>query len=232
MVNELCRFLWVLGVAGLTGPAAAVAQEARTGSGFFVNTQGWLVTNAHVVDGCGAVEVDGVRAVSVVVAEGVDLAAVHAPQPGGNSRLTLRLTPARLAEPVVLLGYPLPEVLSEGIKVTLGEVNAERGPSDDRRYVQISAPAQAGNSGGPVLDEFGIVVGVFAATLGEEAYDRAQNVNFAVTVEEVARFLDRADVTFRGLDMEPGVLTMLGGPTITERAAEAAEAVALVRCLP
>ena len=220
-----------MAAAGLIGSAAFAEGDASTGSGFFVNEQGWLVTSAHVVRGCAQVQVGGVLAVAVLLDGQADLAAVHAPQPGGNGRLTVRRNAVELAEPVALLGYPLPSLLSEGVKVTLGEVNALEGPRGDARYFQMSAPAQPGNSGGPVVDENGLVLGVFAATLSEAAFEGAQNVNFAVTGAEVFRFLEAVDVGHRALDWPRGAVVQLGGPTIADRATEAAEAVVQVRCL-
>lgn len=231
VIVSKCSCVGAVLATGLFGSVVS-AQEATTGSGFFVNAQGWLLTNGHVVAGCGSVEVGGVAAVSVLFDSAADLALVHVPQPGGNVRLTLRRNGAELAEPVALVGYPLPSVLSSGVKVTLGAVNALAGPEDDTRYVQMSAPAQPGNSGGPVMDENGLVVGVFAATLSDTAFDRAQSVNFALTTNEAFRFLDAVDVGYRELTFPRGAVIQLGGPTIADRAVEASEAVALVRCLP
>lgn len=226
----MCNGVSACVVVGLIG-SAAMAQEATTGSGFFVNRQGWLVTNAHVVRDCAEVQVNGVVAVSVVVDDAADLAAVHAPQPGEIARLTFRRNGPELAEPLALVGFPLPSLLSDGVKITLGEINALEGPRGDARYFQMSAPAQPGNSGGPILDENGLVLGVFAATLADAAFDNAQNLNFGLTGTEVFRFLDAVDVEYRDMVWPRGAVIDLGGPTIADRAVEASGSVAILRCV-
>ena len=97
-----------------------------------------------------------------------------------------------------MVGYPLRGALASGANVTVGNVSALAGPGDDRRLIQITAPVQPGNSGGPVLDSAGNAVGVAVAKLDAAAMARAtgdipQNVNFAVSAR-AARALPR----FRG----------------------------------
>ncbi len=61
----------------------------------------------------------------------------------------------RAGEAVVVAGFPLPSPLSSDLNVTTGAVSALAGPGNNRRLIQITAPVQPGNSGGPVLDQFG-----------------------------------------------------------------------------
>jgi serine protease Do len=73
---------------------------------------------------------------------------------------------------------------------------------DDSRYLQISAPVQSGNSGGPLLDQSGNLVGVVSAKLDAikvamASNDLPQNVNFAVKAAMVAAFLDANRVTYK-----------------------------------
>ena len=62
-----------------------------------------------------------------------------------------------------MVGYPLRGLLASEANVSTGAVSALAGPGDDRRLIQITAPVQSGNSGGPVLDAAGNVVGVVSA---------------------------------------------------------------------
>ena len=66
----------------------------------------------------------------------------------------------RLGENVEAIGYPLSQVLATTGNFTTGNVTALAGIGDDSRYIQISAPIQPGNSGGPLLDENGNLVGI------------------------------------------------------------------------
>ncbi len=71
----------------------------------------------------------------------------------------------RTGEDIIVTGFPLQGLLTSDINVTNGIVSALAGPGDDRRIIQITAPIQPGNSGGPVLDASGHVVGVVVARL-------------------------------------------------------------------
>jgi S1-C subfamily serine protease len=95
----------------------------------------------------------------------------------------------------VVVGYPLRGLLASEANVSTGAVSALAGPGDDRRLIQITAPVQPGNSGGPVLDAAGNVVGVVVAKLdaikiARSTGDIPQNVNFAVSAGTARAFLD------------------------------------------
>ena len=108
----------------------------------------------------------------------------------------------RLGEEVAAFGYPLTDVLSSSGNFTLGNVTALAGLKDDSRYLQISTPIQPGNSGGPLFDRNGNVVGVVTAKLNALQImvategDIAQNVNFAIKGSVAANFLDTNRVKF------------------------------------
>jgi hypothetical protein len=112
---------------------------------------------------------------------------------------SFRRRPARLAEPVAAAGFPLAGILSAGVKVTTGTVNALAGMRDDRRLLQISAEVQPGNSGGPLFDANGAVLGVIVSKLDSLAASRTlgdipQNVNFAVSGQSAVAFLQSQNV--------------------------------------
>ena len=108
---------------------------------------------------------------------------------------------AKSGESVVAVGFPLSGILASDPIVTTGVISALSGLRNDRRTIQITAPVQPGNSGGPVLGENGSLVGVvvsklnavkMAAILG----DIPQNVNFAVSLGTVQSFLNANDVPY------------------------------------
>ena len=101
----------------------------------------------------------------------------------------------RLCRGVEAFGFPHSDTLATAGNVTLGNVTALSGLGDDSRSLQISAPVQAGNSGGPLLDGSGNLVGVVSAKLDAvkmamNSGDLPQNVNFAVKSAILASFLD------------------------------------------
>ena len=132
---------------------------------------------------------------------GDDLAALRAEKPS-DSYLKLRIgIPVKPAESVLVFGYPLAGALSSSGNTTLGNVTALVGLGDDSRYIQISASVQPGNSGGPVLDEAGRLIGVIegkldALKVARITGDIPQNVNFAIRASTVANFLEANRVAY------------------------------------
>jgi hypothetical protein len=174
--------------------AAAQNQPTSSGTGFFVNTGGWLVTNRHVTDGCTRLEVKGYGDTTQVIRHSKnDLAVLRVKGGQRIAPVKLRDTPPKLGEEVVVLGYPLAGFLSDTIKITTGNINSLEGIRNDPLYLQVSAPIQPGNSGGPLIDRAGLVIGVNSATVSKELSDaigfNVQNVNFSIRVDAVKDFL-------------------------------------------
>ena len=100
------------------------------------------------------------------------------------------------------LGYPLSGLLATTPNVSVGNVSALAGIGDNSRYLQISAPVQSGNSGGPLLDASGHLIGIVTGKLDATRIfqvlgDIPQNVNFAIKAEVVRTFLDSKGITYQ-----------------------------------
>jgi S1-C subfamily serine protease len=195
--------------------AAKEAERAQGGTGFFVTADGSLVTNAHVVEGCTAIRVrtgDGAAQDGRLVAKDAanDLAllkvATAPPAKGASLRAAVRL-----GEGVAAFGFPHANLLSTSGNFTLGNVTALSGLGDDVRFVQVSTPVQAGNSGGPLLDQSGNVVGVVTAKLNAikvalASGDLPQNVNFALKASILGTFLEANRVVYDAGSVAPKAL--------------------------
>jgi len=194
----------------VAAPAPAVAQvrpnqQARrvsSGTGFVV-AQDRVMTNQHVVDGCDRIlarTADGRWLAATPpsqVDRALDLAVLIIPGNPGPS-LAFRAAPTvRRGEGVVVYGFPLAGLLSADPKLTRGEINALGGIRNDPNNFQISAEVQPGNSGGPMLDMQGNVVGVVVSKLDSRRVENVDNVNFAVKGEAAQGFLRRANIPFR-----------------------------------
>jgi hypothetical protein len=110
--------------------------------------------------------------------------------------------PLKNGENIVVVGFPLHGILAPGQKVTTGTISALAGPSNDSRLIQITAPVQQGNSGGPLLDESGKVIGVVVGKLdalkvAKITGDIPQNVNFAIHGAIVRAFLETNGVPLK-----------------------------------
>jgi uncharacterized protein len=121
----------------------------------------------------------------------------------------------RQADQIMTIGYPLSAVglLSTSASVSTDTVSALAGPNDDSRWLQISAPTQPGNSGGPVIDMSGNVVGVVVASLNAAALLKSegvipQNINFAIKSNVAKEFLDTKGIAYdtatSSVRLEPG----------------------------
>ncbi|NIZ62228.1 serine protease [Sedimentitalea sp. CY04] len=155
-----------------------------TGTGFVVSADGYVLTNAHVVENCGAILVDGVKAELIDASEPFDLALLKTNLPHGKGVAVFSATPAKLNSDVTVIGYPYAGLLG-GLNVTRGAVSSLKGLGGDGNTLQITAPVQSGNSGGPLLASDGEVIGVVVAKLDaaiveENLGDVPQNVNFAI----------------------------------------------------
>lgn len=212
--------------AGAPPPDAVVS----TGTGFFVSDRGHIVTNAHVVADCQSLRASSGRALrKVAVDEESDLALyIASERPGAYARLRGGRG-ARPGEPVIAVGFPLSGLLSTDPIVTTGVISALSGIGNDRRRIQITAPLQPGNSGGPLLGENGSVVGVAqgeldALKLAEILSDLPQNVNFAVSAGTLQSFLNAQGVAY-ALDDSRATKTP------ADIAAEAAHYTILLECV-
>lgn len=195
-------------VATRVSPASLGGERARasvvfiggsTGTGFVVGARGYVLTNRHVVRGCEGVRVrpDGgvPRAATVVAIDADDdLALLRTDTTFTNVAAFRGGRAVRAGEAVIAIGFPLSGLLADEAHVTTGSISALAGLYNDLHELTISTPVQPGNSGGPLLDAYGTVVGVVvmklnARTVQESTGDLPQNVNFAIRSEVVREFL-------------------------------------------
>jgi S1-C subfamily serine protease len=212
----------------LPGPKVPTPQTAKkpdpesfSGTAFFISSQGKALTNAHVVQGCRQINVnkDGRSSPAKLVAsdERNDLALLETNMnPIQAAKWRFRV---RQGEEIVVYGFPLTRVLASTGNVATGNITALAGIADDSRFFQISAPVQPGNSGGPLLDRNGAVVGVVVAKLNAlriaaATGDIPQNINFAIKGSVVAGFLDAQRVSYA----DSSNASALSTPDIAERA--------------
>jgi S1-C subfamily serine protease len=216
----------VLGL-GNTPVARQPGQTTATGSGFFVSSTGLFVTNHHVIAGATTVRVRVGNSVFpskvILVDRPNDLAVLQVGEsegPHGEGRthfqaLAVVSAGLRLGASVVTVGFPNPTIQGLQPKLTRGEISSLAGIQDDPRHFQISVPIQPGNSGGPLADVRGNVVGIVVAGLADDvAYEVTgsvpQNVNYAVKGAYLAALLS-------GL---PGIEAVLPAPSTTTQTTE------------
>ncbi len=183
-----------------TWSGAAMAEpDVRTASGIAVTTDGYAVTSAHVVEGCREIIVAAHGTARVVRVDRTNDLALIKLNVQGLLPAAIRTSAPRLGETVYALGFPLAERLDNALNFTSGLVSALAGVENDRRALQFTAPIQPGNSGGPLVDEAGALIGIVRSKLGDADLLRtkgvtAQNISFAVRAQHVLAMLNDAGV--------------------------------------
>jgi S1-C subfamily serine protease len=165
-------------------PAPAQDGLIGSGSGFYISDNGILVTNHHVIKGGNRFLLVDPKHQSTIPAKllaedpGNDLAILKSDTKSKPIPIAAAFNLKR-GEDVLTLGYPKPNLQGNQQKATFGRVNADTGIMDDVRYAQVDLPIQPGNSGGPLIGDNGVVIGVITSTLNAEN----QNVNYALKID-------------------------------------------------
>jgi len=164
-----------------------------SGTGFVVAASGSVLTNAHVVKDCKSISINGLPAKVRDSSDTFDLALLDVSTDKEMAFASFSNLPANLNSDITVVGYPLNGILG-GLNVTRGAVSSMKGLAGDVTKMQITAPVQPGNSGGPVIDGSGRIVGVVvsklnAARVADLTGDIPQNINFAIRGEIAKLFL-------------------------------------------
>jgi len=187
----------------------------RQGSGFLITSNGHVLTCAHVISGRGQATawLSGVRYRAEVVKVDVqnDLALLRIAMTNEPPVVPLGLsskTNDTMGKDVFTIGFPMTDILGSAPRLTKGVISATVGLQDNPDYLQISAAIQPGNSGGPLFNEAGEVIGIVNSTLNPIAVMRRtggnlpQTVNFALKGAVIEKFLERAQVVPRAKSLE------------------------------
>jgi S1-C subfamily serine protease len=173
---------------GQPAPSKPKHESKGSGSGAVVSSAGHVVTAAHVIKGATYLEVvtpAGIHPATVLsVDDANDVALLKVDQMFDAHIPVGRSSEVRLGQSVATIGFPNIGIQGHSPKVTQGMISGENGVQNDIRMWQISVPIQPGNSGGPLLDEHGRLVGVVVASLSLRAIQITgsvpQNVNYAI----------------------------------------------------
>jgi S1-C subfamily serine protease len=183
-----------------------------TGTCFAVRDDGVVLTARHVIRDAAAVMVtlangETLAATPEASSEALDLAVLRVAAPTPNYLRLAETGATRTGSRVFTLGYPAPDILGPEAKYSDGAISSMSGPGGEVALLQISVPVQPGNSGGPVVDFEGRVVGVVTSTAAimpflRETGTLPQNVNWAISAE-FARPLFRAPASTPSSEVQP-----------------------------
>lgn len=158
----------------------------------------YIATNYHVIEDAKTIWIQGVGGdfeqkykakvlatdkfndLAILQVQGVNVSNTNIPY-------MVKTTTSDVGEDVFVLGYPLTSTMGEEIKLTTGVVSSKTGYQGDVSIYQISAPIQPGNSGGPLFDENGNVIGIVSAK-----HNDAENVGYAVKASYLRNLMESA----------------------------------------
>lgn len=172
--------------------------QPASGSGFGISSNGIIVTNYHVIDGASTIKVRGVnsdfnksyKAKVLISDRNNDLTLIQIDDYGftslGTIPFTIKTSLAGVGENIFVLGYPLRATMGDEIKLTNGIISSKTGFQGDITSYQISAPVQPGNSGGPLFDSQGNLIGIINAKhVGAENASYAVKSNYLINLLEL-----------------------------------------------
>ena len=177
-----------------------------SGTGFYVNNNGFIATNYHVIKDAEEIWVlckqNGMKKkfkATVFQTDKInDLAVIKITD---STFVPLPILPYQLANETIAignevfsLGYPIADVMGETVKFTEGKISSLTGINEDVTKYQLTAPIQNGNSGGPLFDNSGNVVGIIESSLNKEKYN-SENVNYAVKSRLIKNIVDLIPLT-------------------------------------
>jgi len=192
--------------------------EISSGTGFAISSKPYIVTNYHVIEGANEIKVRGINndysltyPADVVLADkNNDLAILKIK----DEKIMLNEIPYTISgklsdvgENVFVLGYPLRATMGDELKLTNGIISSRTGFQSDVSSYQISAPVQPGNSGGPVFNSDGILIGIINAK-----HAGAENVSYAIKTTYLLNLIDLLSEK-----VSPSKINQLTGKSLPEQ---------------
>lgn len=172
-----------------------------SGTGFALNNK-YVVTNYHIVEDAKSINISGINGdfstsytASVVATDKVnDLAIIKINDGGFNGfgvlPYSINMKMAEVGDDIFVLGYPLTQTMGDEIKLTNGIISSRTGFQGDASLYQITAPLQPGNSGGPMFDSKGNVVGIVCAH-----HVGTENVGYAIKTSYLKNLAESSSLT-------------------------------------
>ncbi len=171
------------------------SENMMTGTGFAISPQ-YVVTALHVVKNASSIELkfgnlDWIAGTIVAQTDALDIAIIRVPVQLSHYLPLTTKEETGAGDQVFTMGYPAIALLGDEIKYSAGVINSMSGLAGDSSLMQVSVPIQPGNSGSPLLNNNGEVIGMFTTTAALPAFVRStgsipQNVNWAVKAEYIS----------------------------------------------
>ena len=165
---------------------------------------GYLVTNNHVIEDAHSITISGIKGdfnstysaevIATDIVNDIAILRINDNRFSGFGAIPYSVTTrlADVGESVFVLGYPLTQTMGDEIKLTNGIISARTGFQGDAALYQMSAPIQPGNSGGPLFDNKGNIIGIVVAH-----YKGAENVGYAIKTSYLKKLIEKSGLEIR-----------------------------------
>ena len=174
----------------------AESSKGSSGTAFFINKKGYLLTNNHVVEGCTLSKISyknkDYDTKLIATDKTLDLALLKA-ELKPKTFINFSKDEAKKLNTIYVAGYPLGKGLSDDLKISSGIVSSLKGFEDNSNEIQIDAPINPGNSGGPIINENGDLIAIAVSGM---AKDQTEGINFGIKSSAAERFLKSNDINF------------------------------------
>jgi len=186
-----------------------------SGTGFALNSDGYIVTNYHVIDGATKIQVRGVAGdfntkydANIIVSDkNNDLAIIKVNKHLGNVPYKIKNNTSEVATEVYALGFPLRASMGDELKFTKGDISSRSGFQGDITAYQHTIPIQPGNSGGPMFDNNGYLIGIINAR-----HTGAENASYSIKSKYLLNILDESSST-----ISHSLTNLMYGKSISEQ---------------
>jgi S1-C subfamily serine protease len=172
-----------------------------SGTGFAISSDGFIVTNYHVVEGAQIIKVRGIKgnfsktynAEIIIEDKNNDIAIIKIDEPDftnfGTVPYTINSDITDVGSSVYALGYPLLSSMGDEVKLTNGIISSKTGFQGDITTYQISVPVQPGNSGGPLFNSKGEIVGIISSK-----HMAAENASYAIKTNYLKNLIQAMNI--------------------------------------
>ncbi len=162
---------------------------SSSGTAFFINKDGYLLTNNHVVKGCSISKLSyknkDYDTKLIATDANLDLALLKADiRP--DTFIEFSSSDPKKLQKIFVAGYPLGKGLSDDLKITSGIVSSLKGFKDNSNEIQVDAAINPGNSGGPIVNENGELVAIAVSGLSKKS---TESINFGIKADAASTFL-------------------------------------------
>jgi S1-C subfamily serine protease len=177
--------------------ANSPSEGVSSGTGYAISSNGYIVTNHHVTNGANSIKIRGINgdfsktytAKVIIEDKNNDLSIIKIEDQSFSSLGTIPYIIANrspdVGSSVFVLGYPLRATMGDEVKLTNGIISSKSGFQGDVTSYQITAPVQPGNSGGPLFDEKGNIIGIINAK-----HTGAENASYAIKSSYLLNLID------------------------------------------